>query len=320
MPHADDRIAVAAGTPRRTRDRVGGRRRDARRPTTWPGARRSPHAVRSGPNELEAVPRATVLGTIAVPSAEPFVLLLFVAGVWRSFSAKCATASSCSPGSCRSWAPMSSSATALQRALASLRDATAPRALVRRAGSATDVLAADIVPERRRAVTDGRYRACGCPGQPRGRTPGRPECPDRGIRARARHVEPDEVVAVVADRRRSSTRARPSSVDGGRMRRRDRRRDRARPDRARTLPHGTPSLAPATRAGPHSAHPPRRGGRSDAVTVGLDFLRGNPAGANLAGMSPRRSPRSRRSPRCSWRSSSGWARIGCCGAASSCAD
>ena len=102
--------------------------------------------ARSGPNELEAVPRATVLGAVRRAVMEPFVLLLFVAGVLAIVLGEVRDGILVLVG----LVPIVGADVLIsyrsERALASLRDATAPRAIVRRAGSANDVLAADIVP------------------------------------------------------------------------------------------------------------------------------------------------------------------------------
>ena len=157
--------------------------------------------ARSGPNELEAGPRPTVLGAVRHAVMEPFVLLLLAAGVLAIALGEVRDGILVLAG----LVPIVGADVLIsyrsERALASLRDATAPRALVRRAGNAVDILAADIVPGdvvllRTGDIVPADLRASRADAL----------LVDRSVLTgesmpELASVEPDEFSAVVADRR-----------------------------------------------------------------------------------------------------------------------
>ncbi len=99
-----------------------------------------------GPNELEAGPRPTVLGAIRSAVMEPFVILLFAAGALAILLGEVRDGILVLAGLLPIVGADVLTSYRSERALASLRDATAPQARVRRAGAASDVPAADLVP------------------------------------------------------------------------------------------------------------------------------------------------------------------------------
>ena len=146
--------------------------------------------VRSGPNELEAAPRPTVLGAIRRAVMEPFVILLFVAGGLAILLGEVRDGVLVLAGLVPIIAADVLTSYRSERALASLRDATAPTARVRRAGAAADVLAADLVPGdvvllRTGDIVPADLRVCRSR-----RTPRRPKRPHRRIRAGTRLDRP----------------------------------------------------------------------------------------------------------------------------------
>ena len=243
--------------------------------------------ARSGANELEAAPRATVLGTIRRAVMEPFVLLLFVAGVLAIVLGEVRDGVLVLAG----LVPIVGADVLIsyrsERALASLRDATAPRALVRRAGNAGDILAADIVPGDIVLLRTGDI-------VPADLRVSRADAliVDRSVLTgesvpELASIEPDQVNAVVADRR--SILFAGTAVVGG---------------RGEGIVVATGAQTELGRIARGLAQTERR--RSPlqreldrlvrillvvacgliVVTVGLGFLRGHPAGANLlAGIS-----------------------------------
>ena len=139
----------------------------------------------NGPNELEAAEPVSLPRLIVGAVTEPFVLLLLVAGVWRSRSARSATGCSCSSGCCRSSAPTSSRSTAAERALEELRAAAAPARAFAATASVADVPGGGARSRRRRAAAGRRHRPGG-PAIGRAAEPDdRPERPDRRVGAGA---------------------------------------------------------------------------------------------------------------------------------------
>ena len=102
--------------------------------------------VRSGSNQLEASPQPTVLGAIRRAVMEPFVILLFVAGTLAILLGEVRDGLLVLAGLVPIVGADVLTSYRSERALASLRDATAPTARARRAGAATDILAAELVP------------------------------------------------------------------------------------------------------------------------------------------------------------------------------
>ena len=102
--------------------------------------------ARSGSNELEAGPQPTVLSAIRRAVTEPFVILLFVAGTLAILLGEVRDGLLVLAGLVPIVGADVLTSYRSERALASLRDATAPTARVRRAGAAMDVRAADLVP------------------------------------------------------------------------------------------------------------------------------------------------------------------------------
>jgi magnesium-transporting ATPase (P-type) len=241
----------------------------------------------SGPNELEAGPRATVLGAIRRAVLEPFVLLLFVAGVLAIVLGEVRDGILVLGGLVPIVGADVLTSYRSERALASLRDATAPGARVRRTGSAEDVLAADIVPGDIVLLRTGDI-------VPADLRVSRADAllVDRSVLTgesmpELASIEPDEVGAVVADRR--SMLFAGTAVVGG---------------RGEGIVVATGVRTELGRIARGLAHTERRrsplqreldrlvrilvvvAGGLILVTVGLGFLRGHPAGANLlAGIS-----------------------------------
>ncbi len=102
--------------------------------------------TRYGPNQLEASPPATVLGAVRRAVTEPFVILLFIAGSLAILLGETRDGILVLAGLVPIVGADVLTSYRSERALASLRDATAPRARVRRAGAASDIPAADLVP------------------------------------------------------------------------------------------------------------------------------------------------------------------------------
>ena len=243
--------------------------------------------ARSGPNELEAVPRASVLGAIRRAVMEPFVILLFIAGGLAILL-----------GEVRDGVLILAALVPIvgadvltsyrsERALASLRDASAPTARVRRAGAAADVLAADVVPGDVVLLRTGDI-------VPADLRVSRADAllVDRSVLTgesmpELASTEPDADGAAVADRR--SIAFAGTAVVGG---------------RGEGIVAATGAATELGRIARGLAHTDRRrsplqreldrlvrilvvvAGGLIVITVGLGFLRGNPAGANLlAGIS-----------------------------------
>lgn len=243
--------------------------------------------ARTGPNELEAAPRATVLGAVRRAVLEPFVLLLFVAGVLAIVLGEVRDGILVLAGLVPIVGADVLTSYRSERALASLRDATAPRARVRRMGRADDVPAADIVPGDVVLLRTGDI-------VPADLRVSRADTllVDRSVLTgesmpELASIEPDEVDAVVADRR-SMVFAGTAVVGGhgegivvatgvrtelGRIARGLAHTERRRSPLQRELDRLVRILLVVA-------------GGLIAVTVGLGFLRGHPAGANLlAGIS-----------------------------------
>ena len=102
--------------------------------------------ARAGSNELEAGRRPTVLGAIRHAVMEPFVILLFVAGTLAILLGEVRDGLLVLAGLVPIVGADVLTSYRSERALESLRDATAPTARVRRAGVAADILAAELVP------------------------------------------------------------------------------------------------------------------------------------------------------------------------------
>ena len=103
-------------------------------------------AAASGPNALEPARRGSILGMIREAATEPFVLLLFVAGVLAVALGEVRDGLLVLAG----LIPIVGADVVTEyrgdRAMEALRDASAPRARVRRAGSVEDVDATELVP------------------------------------------------------------------------------------------------------------------------------------------------------------------------------
>ena len=206
-----------------------------------------------------------------------------------------------------------------ERALQALRDASAPRAQVRRDGRVVDLAAADLVPGDIVLLHVGDV----VPADLRLIRADRLVL-DRSILTgesipETMSVEPDAVASGVADRR--SIAYSGMSVVGGqgrRDRRRHRRRHGGRPHRQRPDDRGAPTLA--TPGGARSARAPdaRRRGRTHRHHGRAGVRSREPAQPTTCWRaSRRRSPLSRRNrPSCS-RSSSAWAPTDSCAARSS---
>ena len=175
-----------------------------------------------------------------------------------------------------------------ERALASLRDATAPPRMRAPRGACGRRPRGGHRPGRRRAAADRRYRAGGPPGQPSRCTPRRPERPHRGVHAGARldRTGPSSAppwrtadrslfagTAVVGGRGEGIVVATGAATELGRIARGLAQTERRRSPLQRELDRLVRILLVVA-------------GGLIVVTVGLGFLRGNPAGANLlAGIS-----------------------------------
>ena len=321
MPHADDRVTVAAGTPMPHALTVSavadGMHVDPRRGLALEeiAARRAlrPERARSGPSRDGpcAIRRAVM---------EPFVLLLFVAGVLAIVLGEVRDGIL----GARGLVPIVGADVLIsyrsERALASLRDATAPRALVRRRG----VRPMSSPRTSSRATSCCYGRAISCPRMPgsAARTHSRV---DRSVLTgesvpELATVEPDDVGAVVADRR--SILYAGTAVVGG---------------RGEGIVVATGAGTELGRIARGLSHTERRRslcnaswtascGSSLSWRAASSWSRSDSASCRAIRPvpiywpgSPRRSPRSRRSPGAPG-GHPGWARIGCCGAASSCAD
>jgi P-type Ca2+ transporter type 2C len=99
-----------------------------------------------GPNELEAVASPTILGAVRKAVSEPFVILLFVAGTLAVLLGEVRDGLLVLFGLLPIVGADVFTSYRAERALESLRNATAPRARVRRDGTVTDIAAADLVP------------------------------------------------------------------------------------------------------------------------------------------------------------------------------
>ena len=103
-------------------------------------------AAASGPNALEPARRNSILGMIREAATEPFVLLLFVAGVLAVALGEVRDGLLVLAG----LIPIVGADVVTEyrgdRAMEALRDASAPRARVRRAGSVEDIDATELVP------------------------------------------------------------------------------------------------------------------------------------------------------------------------------
>ena len=102
--------------------------------------------ARVGINELEAVASPTILGAIREAVSEPFVILLFVAGALAVLLGEVRDGLLVLAGLLPIVGADVFTSYRAERALASLREATAPHARVRRDGLVDDVAAADLVP------------------------------------------------------------------------------------------------------------------------------------------------------------------------------
>ena len=99
-----------------------------------------------GTNELQATASPTILGTVRKAVSEPFVILLFVAGALAVLLGEVRDGLLVLVGLLPIVGADVGTSYRAERALASLRDATAPQARVRRNGIVDDVAAADLVP------------------------------------------------------------------------------------------------------------------------------------------------------------------------------
>ena len=253
----------------------------------WRPRRSRARRARSGPNELEAVPRATVLGAIRRAVLEPFVLLLFVAGGLAILLGEVRDGLLVLAGLVPIVAADVLTSYRSERALASLRDATAPTARVRRAGAAADILAADLVPGdvvllRTGDIVPADLRVCRadallvdrsvltgnpCPSSPR------PNLTRSAPRWRTVGRSPSRAPPSSAAAAKGSSSRRVRATELGRISRGLAHTERRRSPLQRELDRLVRILLVVA-------------GGLIVVTVGLGFLRGNPAGANLlAGIS-----------------------------------
>ena len=243
--------------------------------------------ARSGSNVLEAGSQPTVLGAIRRAVTEPFVILLFVAGILAILLGEVRDGLLVLAGLVPIVGADVLTSYRSERALASLRDATAPTARVRRAGAAMDVLAAELVPGdvvllRTGDVVPADLRVSRADGL----------LIDRSVLTgesmpELASIEPDPFDAAVADRR--SIAFAGTAVVGGhgegivvatgvatelaRIARSLAQTERRRSPLQRELDRLVRILLVVA-------------GGLIVVTVGLGFLRGNPSGANLlAGIS-----------------------------------
>ena len=99
-----------------------------------------------GPNELEAVASPTILGTVIKAVSEPFVILLFVAGTLAVALGEVRDGLLVLVGLLPIVGADVATSFRAERAMASLRDATAPQARVRRDGIVDEIAAAELVP------------------------------------------------------------------------------------------------------------------------------------------------------------------------------
>ncbi len=100
----------------------------------------------TGPNELQATESPTILGAVREAVSEPFVILLFVAGSLAVLLGEVRDGLLVLFGLLPIVGADVFTSYRAERALESLRNATAPRARVRREGSVTEIAAADLVP------------------------------------------------------------------------------------------------------------------------------------------------------------------------------
>jgi P-type Ca2+ transporter type 2C len=243
--------------------------------------------ARYGPNQLESSPPATVLGAVRRAVMEPFVILLAIAGSLAILLGETRDGILVLAGLVPIVGADVLTSYRSERALASLRDATAPRARVRRGGAASDILAADLVPGdivllRTGDIVPADIRVSGADAL----------LVDRSILTgesmpELASAEPDPESAAVADRRsmlfagtavvggrgEGIVTATGLSTELGRIARGLAQTERRRSPLQRELDRLVRILI-VVAAG------------LIAVTVGLGFLRGHPAGANLlAGIS-----------------------------------
>ena len=101
---------------------------------------------RYGPNELEAVERPSLLAMVWEAVTEPFVVLLFVAGVLAVLLGETRDGALVLVGLLPIVGADVVTTYRSEKALESLRAAAAPTARVRRDGRTQDILAADLVP------------------------------------------------------------------------------------------------------------------------------------------------------------------------------
>ena len=99
-----------------------------------------------GTNELQAVPPPSLLSTVLKAVSEPFVILLFVAGALAVALGEVRDGLLVLVGLLPIVGADVVTSYRGEHALAALRDATAPRARVRRDGVVDDIAAADLVP------------------------------------------------------------------------------------------------------------------------------------------------------------------------------
>jgi Ca2+-transporting ATPase len=99
-----------------------------------------------GPNELQAAESPTIFGAIRKAVSEPFVILLFVAGTLAVLLGEVRDGLLVLFGLLPIVVADVFTSYRAERALESLRDATAPHARVRRDGTVADIEAADLVP------------------------------------------------------------------------------------------------------------------------------------------------------------------------------
>ena len=110
------------------------------------GARIDELRAEVGANELEAVASPTILGAIRKAVSEPFVILLFAAGSLAVVLGEVRDGLLVLLGLMPIVGADVATSYRAERALASLRDATAPQARVRREGVVDAIPAADLVP------------------------------------------------------------------------------------------------------------------------------------------------------------------------------
>src|SRR6185437_12868280 len=103
-------------------------------------------AADSGPNALDRAERPSVLGMVVDAATEPFVLLLLAAGIGAVLLGEVRDGLLILAGLVPIVGADVITEYRGERALEALRDATAPRAVVRRSGELLDVPAAELVP------------------------------------------------------------------------------------------------------------------------------------------------------------------------------